>query len=757
MTAGVLAVGVVNPLLLGGLWLVLAPILIHLLLRRRFRRVEWGATQFLIEAEQRTRRRTRLEQWLLLALRCLAMALLALLVSRPFVEPGLVSAVLGGRGDVHRVVVVDDSASLGYRAGAQADFAEIRAAAERLAGWSAEEGAGRVTLYSLAAEGAEPIVDALPAGEALPRIQQWLEGASPSPWPAQPRRVFERIASELDSAPPTEHTEVYVLSDFQRSDWAATEHLSESALAPLSALAERQVRVALISPESGARDNVALESARFLRPRVVAGVPAVVEATVANHGRAPLQDVSVRLEVDGHSLPPARIERVDPGGTATVSAEVTFPDAGRRELVLDIDAVDAFPLDDALRVAVVARPAIQVLLVNGAPAATPRDDEVYYLRTALAPDGPFASGIQVTEAPPEDVDAIALEDYDAVLLCNLPAPRSAAVLALDRFVRRGGGLVIFLGDHVESPVAYRAAFDAPAGNLLPLRLETVLDAAAPGVGILRSGTSPITSIFADASAGPSEYAHFRRWVRGAELSADEATVAARYADEAGSPAVVEARRGAGRVILFTTTADLDWNDWARAADGSYVVTMLEAVQQSARRETERQSFVAGSSLALALDPERYEPDVLFRPPAMLNQAAVEGRLRSSGGAPGEAIEIVGPRAERIGAYSAELRRRDGAAETRPLPVNLDRRESDLAVARRSELEAALGGVPHAYFRTSEAFAGDRSESRRELWPTVLAVLVVALMCEQLLASWFGQPRSGKPRAIFGRVRRVFRT
>ena len=67
-----------NPGLLIGSLLVAAPILIHLLNRRRFRIVDWAAMEFLLEADLRNRRRIRLEHLILLLLRC------ALIVSRNF-------------------------------------------------------------------------------------------------------------------------------------------------------------------------------------------------------------------------------------------------------------------------------------------------------------------------------------------------------------------------------------------------------------------------------------------------------------------------------------------------------------------------------------------------------------------------------------------------------------------------------------------------------------------------------------------------
>src|SRR6266849_11170486 len=65
----------------GGL-LVSSPIIIHLINRMRFRRVPWAAMEFLLKSQKRNRRRLIIEQLLLLFLRCLLVALVALLVSR---------------------------------------------------------------------------------------------------------------------------------------------------------------------------------------------------------------------------------------------------------------------------------------------------------------------------------------------------------------------------------------------------------------------------------------------------------------------------------------------------------------------------------------------------------------------------------------------------------------------------------------------------------------------------------------------------
>ena len=73
-----------NPILFSvGAACVALPIVIHILLRRRRRPIPWAAMRFLLDAYRKQRRKINLEQVLLLAARCLLVALLALAVGKP--------------------------------------------------------------------------------------------------------------------------------------------------------------------------------------------------------------------------------------------------------------------------------------------------------------------------------------------------------------------------------------------------------------------------------------------------------------------------------------------------------------------------------------------------------------------------------------------------------------------------------------------------------------------------------------------------
>src|SRR5713226_4521572 len=88
--------------------LISVPIIIHLINRMRFKRIRWAAMEFLLKAQKRTRRRLIIEQLILLALRCMLIALVGLLVSR-FIGCG--ESNLGGKPNLH-LVLLDDTLSM---------------------------------------------------------------------------------------------------------------------------------------------------------------------------------------------------------------------------------------------------------------------------------------------------------------------------------------------------------------------------------------------------------------------------------------------------------------------------------------------------------------------------------------------------------------------------------------------------------------------------------------------------------------------
>ena len=125
--------GLLAPLFLLGLAAVAVPVLIHLRLRHRSRVVRFPSLMFISQAPYRSMRRRRLRDVLLLLMRCLAVALLALAFARPLWQG---DAAAGATSSSRLVVVLlDNSFSMGFgdrwqraAAAAESAFADLEAA-----------------------------------------------------------------------------------------------------------------------------------------------------------------------------------------------------------------------------------------------------------------------------------------------------------------------------------------------------------------------------------------------------------------------------------------------------------------------------------------------------------------------------------------------------------------------------------------------------------------------------------------------------
>src|SRR6185369_8755209 len=100
-----------NVMMLAGLAGVAIPPIIHLLSRRRYEVVDWGAMQFL-QISETTRRRLFIEELLLMLLRMGLIAVLVLALAAPDVESAVL-ARLGGRANRDIVLLFDGSYSMG--------------------------------------------------------------------------------------------------------------------------------------------------------------------------------------------------------------------------------------------------------------------------------------------------------------------------------------------------------------------------------------------------------------------------------------------------------------------------------------------------------------------------------------------------------------------------------------------------------------------------------------------------------------------
>ena len=772
MTFGspVLAALLTPALFAGGAAAMAAPILIHLLSRRRFKRIRWAAMDFLIDAERRNRRRIRMEDWILLALRCLAVFLLGLMLARPFVSPVGLAAALGAAQRTERIFVLDDSFSMAYEAPDGTPFDRARHAVRRIIDAVRSETPDDTVTILRMSDAADPLESGTFLNESqTAELFERLEALTVSQHSIDPSAVIKGVVDVLERNPGVTNAAVYFLSDFQRKDWSpdeslvSTEQDKPSLLAPLAQWAgdDRGLRIVLIDVGQEQPANTAVTRLEVRSGRLIAGTVGSVHATVANFSDQDRDHVPLLVTVGNLAQPSKTIRRLMSRQTATLDLEVEFLQAGYDALRVELSP-DALPIDNVRHVAVEVAGAIRILIVNGEPSSDAYDDEVTFLATALRPEGELVSGNETVIVDEAELDNVNLSDFHLVILANVYRISDPMIEGLEGFVRRGGGLLIFLGDQVD-PDLYNAALYRSGSGLLPAELTQILHPSGASHLVLTDRLHPAVRRFSREGdpLGLGQVPFFKYFGcvphRGEDAGTDEpsdrgligeaettpgtdpvdaAVVIARFDDAEENPAIVERRFGQGRVVLFTTSADKEWHFWPDHP--TFLPVVMEWTQYLARGSDTGPRRHVGEPIKMSLDPSVFELDALVRTPAYPNEREVG--LTATPAEDGEGWFLNWDHTDVAGLYQFVLKRLDGGERVRLVAVNLDPAESDLTPADEAQLRSALGDVPFDYVKGSGDVAAAVSEARVELWRLALIAAALVLIGEQGLAWFWGRRR-----------------
>jgi hypothetical protein len=554
-----------NAALLAGSLAFAIPILIHLFHKSRFEVVRWGAMH-LLEAVLRTnQRRVRIEQWILLAIRCAIPAILALCMARP-VWHGAQKLLFnsdGGIADVKSstVILLDNSYSMeAGRAGAS-NFTLARDEAGRVLN---ELRTGSEAQVVLMGEGGAPLIDE-PTYD-LARLSQAL-GKLDAGYGAATVPAALDYAAGVFGKMHEPNRQLIVMTDFQRVSFEATED------ALLGQMLERLKKLP-IPPQitfwdvgSEVRDNVAIESLEFSRLMVGVGQKIQIRANLRNFGDANYPDLRVNFKADGKEKSASQI-KLGPRERGQVLFSHAFDAPGSHVVEIFAEA-DTLKADNVFLASVPVRDKVPVLLVNGDPNPEPLKGETDFAEIALQPYSAgrveLADLIKTAVIKPENLNAKALTEQAVVILANVRKLSEDQLRALEDFVKNGGGLLVFPGNRLDTQW-YTSALVKDGKGLLPLAYGALagdLKDGAPSIGIVSQRyENPALELFNDPRNGSLGDAQIRMWFRmqevGKAASAPEVTTLARL--DSGDPFLVERVFGDGRVIECAVPCDADWSN-----------------------------------------------------------------------------------------------------------------------------------------------------------------------------------------------------
>jgi len=593
-----------NYIMLFGLVAVAIPIVIHLLNRRRARVVDWGAMRFLLDSLASRNRRILVEEIILMALRCLTVALLAVAMARPFLPTrtglswamalpavliaavliaiatsawsfrrarwallGAATLLLLAGGAAVAVEHFKQDKQWGGRGGAQKDIALIIDGSMSMSLSSSGK-----TNFERAVDEARAVIDAASPADAIGII---LAGPTPRFVVATPISDRKELGAKLDPLKPTNGPmqvldalnaavatlaegynpakRIILISDGQNVGWDLDSQgrwrFFSAACKSLPTKVELICRK-LPSPESF--QNVCVAGVSLARKVVGTDRELDIDVKLTNTGGAPITPSGLELLVDGEQVAQQAVGEILPGASETVSFAHRFETHGARVVTARVVCDDDLAADNSVDQVVNVMENLPVLVVEGAPAGRSLGGAAAFVRIALAPL--TGSGYLIVPRVVSLSGLAAIEDlsrYRVIILANAPVLPKRFAGRVPGFVKRGGGMLIVLGDRCE-PRFYNAWTDMTGKLICPAKLtQRVTRGQAPIRLALK--TFEHAALAPKVQSDAEKAAVTAYW----SLDADEKDTTVRIggAFDNGHPFLVERKLGKGFILVTATTLD----------------------------------------------------------------------------------------------------------------------------------------------------------------------------------------------------------
>ncbi len=658
-----------QPLMLIALPLIALPIIIHLINQWRYQTKRWGAMMFLLAANRMNRGFARIRQWLILAMRTLAIAGLIFAIARPLAS-GLLGMTGGAKVDT-TLVLLDRSPSMQQQG---------------LGGASKLDTGRRQLADALRTLGSTHWVT-IDAADGQPHAFESLDGLIDSP-AMQASSATADLPGMLQSALDYLETnkpgpsEIWICSDLREADWNAESGTWSLVREGFERLPQ-SVRFHLLAYPSDSPKNVAIRVSEARREQLnAAGIAEnnlLVSFSLSRSADKLAADdklsIPVQIEIEG-----ARSEiTVELSGSQTEIRNHRVPLAGnqtrgwgRVSLPADENNADNefyFVFDDP--------PQRRVVVVSEDRAVT-RPLEI---AASVAADGTTANSI-VEVLAPEQLDSLVL-DNTALLMWQTTLPDSSTTPAVENYINSGGQVLFFppsrlsAGTNTGSPQRFmNVAWDTWVGNDKKVMVENwrgdqdLFSATNSGAGL------PV---------GQLELSGYAKLSTEAELS-NLATLTG------GAPLLARLPSERGGVYYFTASPDPKASTLAESG-----IVLFVAVQRAIER----------------------------------GQAALGNTTQRIAGESSESTDHWRKLSGSADALSTEYGSQAGIyqSDERLFAINRAPSEDQRGQLEQVKVETLFAGLP---FSRVDDQAGSLSGIVREVWRLFLIVMIVSLLLEAFL-------------------------
>jgi hypothetical protein len=567
---------------------------------------------------------------------------------------------------------------------------------------------------------------------------------------------------------------IHVISDFRAIDWGSPDEL----LLSMQSLAKEKARIQLVRCVDESHANLAITDLRPAPGNRAAGIPIMMEVTVANYGPQLAQNITITprqvsfpppdesalpgsLTSNQQVLPSLLMERLEPGKTATMQFQAFFPVAGNQIVAADLP-VDAVLADNTRSCVLDLPPGNPVLVIDG----DPQQANQRYLATVFQPSERVQTGVRPVTHPVSylrDVSPEELDPYFAIYLLDVPGLDDRSQANLERYLRGGGGVAIFLGPNSDLPF-YRA-WCAGGEGIFPLvteRLESLGPTLQPTPDIQVEDVPLARFLWGDQNPFLDKV-RVRDYVRTSlpatttENDSASTTILARL--RSGKPLLVERTIGEGRLLVATTSLSPVWNTFY--SQPTFVTFLLNLQSHLASRRAVSESYLVGGNISkfwnegtnsinpeLAVVPLDMKLEIAESSPTNSEQPTstaarvfnLTGSRSNSGPDPGQLefrlSDLRDTGATRItdrpGVLELWVRNSDGTPDIERLPLNVLPTEGDLSLAEPAALTDKLATTGAEWVTPNDiqmSFSSSEGGGGSRVW---LVIIGIMLLAEQLL-------------------------
>ena len=664
------------------------PIIFHLIRKMRIQKVQFSSLMFLQSVPKEMVRRRRLQDLLLLLMRCAMLGLLAFAFSRPYFEQEN-TVLTTAFENKSAIILIDNSYSMQF--GDHFSQAQSAARQQIQDGRSGDEFA--IIQFCDAPEQLTELND----NHSIHRnaIDNRLILSNRTTDFYKPMRLAEEILKKARH----KNREIILISDLQENGWG-------SQIENLKLMRGTILKPVKIATENAA--NTYIDAYERTQKRAGSTIAAQYGVRLRTTAAAATESGTIRFISNGEEIDAQPFQLADANRLFFQQRDLRegiyqgFFSLTPDELAIDNHQYFSFQINK--------QPEIYCI----EPSPKSRGSNAFFLQNCF--DLGEQSFYQFSATAPDAVKSSKLNAANIVFLADQRSISNAQLKRYQQYVNGGGTLVISFGDRTDIA---KFSENLKALEIGSIQERTLVRTLQPTKAIIGEAemNHPIFTVFAKSGAGDIFKPKFSDYLKIAPDST--AQVIAKY--DTGDPAIIEQTLGAGKVLVFTSTLNTQWGDFP--VNEIYLPFMYQIVKYALSSQNQQAGFLVGASVPLHGDPQATWQITTPENSIETVQADDDGRAYFN------ATDIPGN-------YRAESNGR-----TTVFSVNIDPRESDLTGKNPQEFTAAL--TP-ALNQTEKAELQARLdlpadiEKRQKLWQYILFLVIILFFAE----SFFANRRAG---------------